>query len=59
MPSIEWVTAAYALAMAVGLLTGGRLGEHLRAAAGCLLDRGWPGFVLASAACAAARARAS
>jgi MFS family permease len=24
---IEWVTAAYALAMAVGLLTGGRLGD--------------------------------
>src|SRR2546429_5225676 len=26
---IEWVTAAYALAMAVGLLTGGRLGGLL------------------------------
>ena len=24
---IEWVTAAYALAMAAGLLTGGRLGD--------------------------------
>src|SRR3984893_2532269 len=38
---IEWVTAAYALAMATGLLTGGRLGDtfgpaggHLRRAAG-------------------------
>src|ERR1700755_1003556 len=27
---IEWVTAAYALAMAVGLLTGGRLGGIFR-----------------------------
>ncbi|HEX9536737.1 MAG TPA: MFS transporter, partial [Streptosporangiaceae bacterium] len=24
---IEWITAAYTLAMAVGLLTGGRLGD--------------------------------
>ena len=30
---IEWVTAAYALAMAAGLLTGGRLGRPVRPAA--------------------------
>jgi len=33
---IEWVTAAYALAMAVGLLTGGRLGDILGGGACCL-----------------------
>lgn len=49
---IEWVTAAYALAMAVGLLTGGRLGDRF----GCkrMLLAGLAGFVVASAACAAA-----
>ena len=31
---LQWITAAYTLAMAVGLLTGGRLGDLL-AASGC------------------------
>src|SRR5512146_2045799 len=49
---IEWVTAAYALAMAVGLLTGGRLGDIFGRRR--MLLAGMAGFVLASAACAAA-----
>ena len=36
---IEWVTAAYALAMATGLLTGGRLGD-ISGGGGCC----WPGW---------------
>src|SRR5690349_18425590 len=48
---IEWVTAAYALAMAVGLLTGGRLGDIFGRRR--MLLAGMAGFVLASAACAA------
>jgi MFS family permease len=50
---IEWVTAAYALAMAVGLLTGGRLGDIFGRRR--MLLTGMAGFVLASAACAAAQ----
>jgi hypothetical protein len=50
---IEWVTAAYALAMAVGLLTGGRLGDIFGRRR--VLLTGMTGFVLASAACAAAQ----
>jgi len=50
---IEWVTAAYALAMAVGLLTGGRLGDIFGRRR--VLLAGMAGFVLASAACAAAQ----
>jgi EmrB/QacA subfamily drug resistance transporter len=50
---IEWVTAAYALAMAVGLLTGGRLGDIYGRRR--MLLTGMAGFVLASAACAAAQ----
>src|SRR6201989_1491050 len=46
---IEWVTAAYALAMAVGLLTGGRLGDIFGRRR--VLLTGIAGFVLASAAC--------
>ncbi len=49
---IEWVTAAYALAMAVGLLTGGRLGDIFGRRR--MLLTGMAGFVAASAACAAA-----
>ncbi len=49
---IEWVTAAYTLAMAVGLLTGGRLGDIFGRRR--VLLAGMSGFVLASAACAAA-----
>ena len=50
---IEWVTAAYALAMAVGLLTGGRLGDIFGRRR--VLLAGMAGFVVASAACAAAQ----
>ena len=49
---IEWVTAAYALGMAVGLLTGGRLGDIFGRRR--MLLTGIAGFVVASAACAAA-----
>jgi len=49
---IEWVTAAYALAMAVGLLTGGRLGDVFGRRRVLLTGMGL--FVAASAACAAA-----
>jgi MFS family permease len=49
---IEWVTAAYTLAMAVGLLTGGRLGDLFGRKRMLLI--GMAGFVAASAACAAA-----
>lgn len=49
---IEWVTAAYALAMAVGLLTGGRLGDIFGRRR--VLLAGMAGFVAASAACAMA-----
>ena len=52
-PVIEWVTAAYALAMAVGLLTGGRLGDIFGRRR--VLLTGMAGFVAASAACAAAQ----
>jgi MFS family permease len=49
---IEWVTAAYTLAMAVGLLTGGRLGDLFGRRR--MLLAGMTGFVVASLACAAA-----
>jgi EmrB/QacA subfamily drug resistance transporter len=49
---IEWVTAAYTLAMAVGLLTGGRLGDLFGRKR--MLSIGMAGFVAASAAAAAA-----
>ena len=49
---IEWVTAAYALAMAVGLLTGGRLGDVFGRRRVLLTGMGL--FVAASAACAVA-----
>ena len=49
---IEWLTAAYALAMAVGLLTGGRLGD--RYGRKRVLLAGIAAFIAASAACAAA-----
>jgi EmrB/QacA subfamily drug resistance transporter len=49
---IEWVTAAYALAMAAGLLTGGRLGDLFGRRR--VLLAGMTGFVAASTACAAA-----
>jgi EmrB/QacA subfamily drug resistance transporter len=49
---IEWVTAAYALAMAAGLLTGGRLGDLFGRRRMLLI--GMAGFMAASALCAAA-----
>ena len=49
---IEWLTAAYALAMAVGLLTGGRLGDLYGRKR--VMLAGMAGFIAASAACAAA-----
>src|SRR5499427_9420123 len=49
---IEWLSAAYALAMAVGLLTGGRLGDLYGRKRVLLV--GMAGFIAASAACAAA-----
>lgn len=48
--ALEWVAAAYTLAIAVGLLTGGRLGDMFGRKR--LLLIGLSGFVLASAACA-------
>jgi len=49
---IEWLTASYALAMAVALLTGGRLGD--RYGRKRVLLAGMAAFIVASAACAAA-----
>jgi EmrB/QacA subfamily drug resistance transporter len=49
---IEWVTASYTLAMAVGLLTGGRLGDLFGRRR--VLLTGMTGFIVASAACAVA-----
>lgn len=49
---IEWVTAAYTLAMAVGLLTGGRLGDLFGRRR--MLLTGMTGFIVASVACAVA-----
>src|SRR5215471_411898 len=49
---IQWVTAAYALAMAVGLLTGGRLGDQYGRKR--VLLAGLAAFSIASAVCAAA-----
>jgi MFS family permease len=47
--SLEWVAAAYTLALAVGLMTGARLGDMLGRKQ--MLMIGLVGFVLASAAC--------
>src|SRR6195952_5249030 len=47
---VEWVAAAYTLAIAVGLITGGRLGDLFGRKRMLLL--GLSAFVLASAACA-------
>jgi EmrB/QacA subfamily drug resistance transporter len=49
---LQWITAAYALAMAVGLITGGRLGDMFGRKRVLLL--GCASFTLASVACAAA-----
>lgn len=47
--AVEWVAAAYTLAIAVGLITGGRLGDMFGRKRMLLL--GLSGFLLASAAC--------
>jgi MFS family permease len=49
---LQWLTAAYTLAMAVGLLTGGRLGDIFGRKRMLLL--GAAGFTLASIGCALA-----
>ena len=49
---IEWVTAAYSLAAAVGLLAGGRLGDVFGRKR--MLLAGMAGFITLSVACAAA-----
>lgn len=49
---LQWLTAGYTLAMAVGLLTGGRLGDMYGRKRMLLL--GAAGFTLASLACALA-----
>lgn len=49
---LEWVTAAYTLAMGVGLLTGGRLGDLFGRKRMVLI--GIAGFTAASVACAVA-----
>jgi EmrB/QacA subfamily drug resistance transporter len=51
-PDLQWVTAAYTMALAVTLLVGGRLGDMLGRQRTLLIGIG--GFTLASAACAAA-----
>jgi len=50
--SLQWIAASYTLAMAVGLLTGGRLGDMFGRRR--MLMIGVIGFVVASLACAAA-----
>jgi hypothetical protein len=47
--SLEWVAAAYTLALAVGLMAGARLGDMLGRKP--MLMIGMVGFLLASAAC--------
>jgi EmrB/QacA subfamily drug resistance transporter len=51
--ALEWIAAAYTLAIAVGLMTGGRLGDMFGRKR--MLMTGLAGFVLASAACALAQ----
>ena len=48
--ALEWIAAAYTLAIAVGLMTGGRLGDMFGRKR--MLMVGLTGFVLSSAACA-------
>jgi EmrB/QacA subfamily drug resistance transporter len=50
--TLQWLAASYTLAMAVGLLTGGRLGDMYGRKRMLLI--GVTGFVLASMACSAA-----
>jgi EmrB/QacA subfamily drug resistance transporter len=55
--TLQWIASAYTLALAVGLLTGGRLGDMYGRKR--LLLGGAAGFVAASAACALAWSPAS
>src|SRR5215467_12866178 len=48
--ALVWIAAAYTLAIAVGLMTGGRLGDKFGRKRMLLI--GLSGFVLASMACA-------
>jgi EmrB/QacA subfamily drug resistance transporter len=50
--AVEWIAAAYTLAIAVGLMTGGRLGDMFGRKRMLLI--GLTGFVLASIACSVA-----
>jgi EmrB/QacA subfamily drug resistance transporter len=50
--ALEWIAAAYTLAIAVGLMIGGRLGDMFGRKR--MLMTGLTGFVLASTACALA-----
>lgn len=50
--ALEWIAAAYTLAIAVGLMTGGRLGDMFGRKR--MLMVGLVGFVVASIACAVA-----
>jgi EmrB/QacA subfamily drug resistance transporter len=52
LASLQWIAACYTLALAVGLLTGGRLGDMYGRRR--MLLFGLVGFVVASAACALA-----
>jgi EmrB/QacA subfamily drug resistance transporter len=49
LPSLQWVTNAYLLALAVGLITGGKLGDHFGRKRVFLT--GTAGFALSSVAC--------
>jgi predicted MFS family arabinose efflux permease len=55
--ALEWIAAAYTLAIAVGLMTGGRLGDMFGRKP--MLMAGLSGFVVTSAACALAWSPAS
>src|SRR3954451_9179589 len=55
--ALEWIAAAYTLSIAVGLMTGGRLGDLFGRKR--MLTVGLTGFVLASIGCAAAWSSAS
>jgi EmrB/QacA subfamily drug resistance transporter len=49
LPGLQWVTNAYLLALAVGLITGGKLGDHFGRKRIFLI--GTAGFALSSLAC--------
>jgi len=54
LPSLQWVTNAYLLALAVGLITGGKLGDHIGRKRVFLI--GTAGFAASSLACGLAPA---